>query len=205
MSEDTVLGVVVVMFAVTIGLLVYYIVVVRRADRVSRAVEEKAVDENEGRRQSYVRHIFNICSAYLRDTEYFTRTAVRKLRGAQYNDLLRLLESGKLVREQQGEFSAVFDNAFLEAYPDFVQRVNALLVPDKRIPVPESGLNTELRLLAFYVLGIDDASKVSKFTGLSVNTIYTYRNKLKNKAIDRAHFEEQLKDLRQGKARSLRP
>ena len=205
MSEDTVLGVVVVMFAVTIGLLVYYIVVVRRADRASRAVEEKAVDENEGRRQSYVRHIFNICSAYLRDTEYFTRTAVRKLRGAQYNDLLRLLESGKLVREQQGEFSAVFDNAFLEAYPDFVQRVNALLVPDKRIPVPESGLNTELRLLAFYVLGIDDASKVSKFTGLSVNTIYTYRNKLKNKAIDRAHFEEQLKDLRQGKARSLRP
>lgn len=74
-----------------------------------------------------------------------------------------------------------------------MEGVNALLLPDKQVTVPENGrLTTELRILAFARLGIDDAAQIARFLGLSQNTIYTYRNKMCSKARNRATFEEDL-------------
>jgi DNA-binding CsgD family transcriptional regulator len=39
-------------------------------------------------------------------------------------------------------------------------------------------------------LGIDDAAQLSRLLGLSINTIYTYRNKTKLRALDRENFEQ---------------
>ena len=44
-------------------------------------------------------------------------------------------------------------------------------------------------------LGIDDSTRLSKFLGLSLNTIYTYRNKLKSRAVDRGSFEAEVKKI----------
>ena len=41
-------------------------------------------------------------------------------------------------------------------------------------------------------LGIDDSSQIARFLGLSLNTIYTYRNKMKSRAINREKFEEEV-------------
>lgn len=48
-------------------------------------------------------------------------------------------------------FYAVFDETFLGIYPDFVQKVNALLREDARFPVPTTRvLRTELRNSAIW-------------------------------------------------------
>jgi DNA-binding CsgD family transcriptional regulator len=39
-------------------------------------------------------------------------------------------------------------------------------------------------------MGVEDSNKIASFLNYSVNTIYTYRNKIKNKAKDRENFEE---------------
>ena len=49
-------------------------------------------------------------------------------------------------------------------------------------------LTTELRVLALSRLGIEDASIIARFLGISTNTIYTYRNKLRTRAINRTTF-----------------
>ena len=67
--------------------------------------------------------------------------------------------------------------------------MNNLLVEEKRFELPENKLNTELRILAFLRLGIDDSEQIARFLGLSLNTIYTYRNKLKSKAKNRDTFD----------------
>ena len=68
-----------------------------------------------------------------------------------------------------------------------------MLRPEERIVVDTPGsLNTELRIYALYRLGIVDNSKIAEFLKYSVNTIYTYRNKMKNKATDRANFEDSI-------------
>ena len=51
-------------------------------------------------------------------------------------------------------------------------------------------MNTELRIFALIRLGIDDSSKIADFLRYSVNTIYNYRAKVKNKAkVSREDFE----------------
>ncbi len=53
-------------------------------------------------------------------------------------------------------------------------------------------LNSDLRILAFMRLGIDDTTRVAQILNFSVNTIYAYRNRLRNRAINRATFESDI-------------
>jgi len=84
-----------------------------------------------------------------------------------------------------------FDSAFLQLFPDFVKKFNELLQEDEPI-LPKKGelLNTELRIFALIRLGIEDSSQIAEFLRYSVNTIYNYRAKVKNKArVSREDFE----------------
>ncbi len=69
------------------------------------------------------------------------------------------------------------------------------MYPDKRISVTGNALTTELRILAFQRLGIDDAAKVARFLGLSLNTIYTYRNKIRSRAVNRDTFDNDVMNI----------
>ena len=86
-----------------------------------------------------------------------------------------------------------FDKAFLHIYPDFVEQVNALLKPDERIELRDGELlNTDLRILAFMRLGVDESTRIAQVLNYSVNTIYSYRNRLKNRAVNRENFENDI-------------
>ena len=108
----------------------------------------------------------------------------------------RLLVKRCLPEEKQTderfvtEVFEVYDKAFLNMYPTFVDDVNRLLREDKRIMLdgPEK-LNSDLRILAFMRMGIDDSSRIAQILNYSVNTIYAYRNKLKMRAINTSTFE----------------
>ena len=101
------------------------------------------------------------------------------------------------VEEETKRFYKIFDTAFLSLYPTFVEDFNSLLVDSEHIE-PHKGelLNTELRIFALIRLGITDSSKIASLLRYSVNTIYNYRAKVKNKAKhDREDFEEQVKHI----------
>ena len=74
---------------------------------------------------------------------------------------------------------------------------NALLVDEEHIVLKKGELlNTELRIFALIRLGISDSSKIAEFLRYSVNTIYNYRAKVKNKAkISRDDFESQVMQI----------
>ena len=75
-------------------------------------------------------------------------------------------------------------------YPTFIDEFNNLLIPEEQIIIKEPGhLTTELRIYAFLRMGVEDSTKIASFLNYSVNTIYTYRNKIKSKAKDRETFE----------------
>ena len=82
----------------------------------------------------------------------------------------------KMIDEQRKKFDDIFDDAFLAIYPTFINDVNALLAPEKRVVTPAKNvLTTELRVLAFTRLGVDDTAQVARFLGVTLNTVYTYR------------------------------
>lgn len=147
-------------------------------------------------KDEYIRQILSLCGVYLTELENFSRLAGRKIKAKQYADLLDMIESGKIMHNQVQTFYTVFDSAFLLVYPNFTAEVAKLFTPGNEPVQPAEGqLNTDLRLLAFMHLGIDDSGEIAKFLGLSVNTVYTYRNKLKSRARNRANFEAEVRNL----------
>ena len=56
-------------------------------------------------------------------------------------------------------------------------------------------LTTELRILALVRLGINDNQKIADILRSSITTIYTYRSKLKAKAINKESFEDDVRKI----------
>lgn len=166
----------------------------RQLNRVAR-MRQELQDANQTK-DIYISQFLSLCSIYMDKLKQFCKLANRKISAGQIDDLYKLTKSGKFVEDQSVEFYKVFDDAFLHIYPDFVERVNELLRPEERIVLGENEtLNSDLRILAFMRLGIDDTNRVAQILNFSVNTIYAYRNRLRNRAIDRSTFEADIMSI----------
>lgn len=141
-------------------------------------------------REDYIAQFLNLCTVYMDKLNQLCKLTERKISSGKVDELLRLAKSGRFVEDQSKEFYEIFDSAFLHLYPDFPREVNKLLKPDKQIELknPEV-LNTELRILAVMRMGINDSSRIAQVLNFSINTIYSYRNRIRAKAIDRDNFE----------------
>lgn len=187
-------GLVIVLIALLL-LVVKMIVDKRREVRHLRAVERKLASANLAK-ETYIGEFMNLCSSYIESLEDYNRMSKRKITAGQTDELLAYIKSGKIIEAQRAKFYDVFDDAFLHIFPNYVEEVNKLLQPDKQIVTPSPQvLNTELRILALSRLGIDDAGIIARFLGISNNTVYTYRNKLRTRALDRTTFEEEAKKI----------
>lgn len=145
----------------------------------------------------YLSQFLNLCSIYMDKLTQFRNLANRKISTGKIDDLYKMTQSGKFIEEQSKEFYDVFDDAFLNLYPRFKDNVNSLLKPECQIILDENEkLNTDLRILAFMRLGIEGNSRIAQMLNYSVNTIYAYRNKLKNRAKNRDSFEDDIMKLK---------
>lgn len=163
----------------------------RQLTRVAR-MKQELQDANQTK-DVYLSQFLSLCSIYMDKLKQFGKVVNRKISAGQVDDLYKLTKSGKFVEEQSANFYKVFDDAFLHIYPNFVESVNSLLRPEERIVLADDEqLNSDLRILAFMRLGIDDTTRVAQILNFSVNTIYAYRNRLRNRAINRATFESDI-------------
>lgn len=171
------------------GLIISVLLLVKQMKKLT--VARQKLKEANMTKDEYMGQFLDLCSIYMKRLDSFTKMVGRKLTSGQVDDLLKMLKSSRFSDEQHGNFYKEFDNAFLKIYTTFVDDVNALLRPEERIEIETPGsLTAELRIYALFRLGMEDSSKIAEFLRYSVNTIYTYRNKMKNKAIDRENFEE---------------
>jgi hypothetical protein len=141
-------------------------------------------------KEKYIGYFLGLCSTYIDKLDDYRKMVSKKLSGGQTAELGRLTRASDLKETELEELFSNFDKMFLHIYPDFVDEFNNLLMDDEKI-IPKKGeLNTELRIYALIRLGVEDSSMIAKFLGYSVNTIYNYRAKVKNKTkISRDNFE----------------
>ncbi|MBP3589534.1 MAG: hypothetical protein J6J61_03065 [Muribaculaceae bacterium] len=157
---------------------------------------QRSLSDANRTKEVYISQFLELCSIYMDKLNQFSKIVTRKLAAGQADELYRMTKSGKFVDEQSREFYEVFDAAFLHIYPDFVADVNRLLRPDARIELHEGELlNTDLRILAFMRLGIDDSARIAQVLNYSLNTIYSYRNRIKGRAINRDTFENDVANI----------
>ena len=183
---------VMIVLLMCVGALIVSVVFLRRQLRRVARMRGELRDAN-ATKDIYIGQFMTLCSIYMDKLKQFSKLANRKISAGQIDELYKLTKSNKFIEDQSVEFYQAFDEAFLHIYPNFVDSVNALLRPEERITLGDNeNLNTDLRILAFMRLGIDDTNRVAQILNLSVNTIYAYRNRLRNRAINRATFEQDI-------------
>lgn len=183
---------IIILLLVLVVILIFLRIEAKRLGRVRRKLETA-----NNVKEIYISQFLNLCSIYMEKLTQFSDTVNRKISAGKAEDLYKITKSGKFIEEQSREFYEVFDNAFLNIYPNFIENINSLLQPEKQIELKDDEkLNTELRILAFMKLGIEDSSKIAQMLNYSVNTIYAYRNKLKNKALNRETFEDDVMKIK---------
>ena len=183
---------VIVAMSVLVLVLIIVLFVLRHEMSKMKALQENLRAANTAK-EVYISQFLQLCSIYMDKLNQFCKIATRKLAAGQADELYRMTKSGKFVEEQSREFYEVFDNAFLHIYPNFVGQVNALLREDSQITLaPGEELNTDLRILAFMRLGIEESARIAQILNYSLNTIYSYRNRLKARAINRDTLEDDI-------------
>ena len=150
-------------------------------------------------KEAYIARFFKLCSVYVDRLQAYRKLVNKKLQRGQVTELLKMTHlSNDIVTVEVQELYANFDSAFLHLFPNFVESLNALLLPEEQIVLkPDELLNTELRIFALIRLGIKDSSQIAELLHYSVNTIYNYRSRVKTKArVSRDDFEDLVAKIR---------
>lgn len=145
-------------------------------------------------KEAYIARFFKLCSVYVDRLQAYRKLVNKKLQRGQVAELLKMTHlSNDIVTVEVQELYANFDS-----FPNFVESLNALLLPDEQIVLkPDELLNTELRIFALIRLGIKDSSQIAELLHYSVNTIYNYRSRVKTKArVSRDDFEDLVAKIR---------
>lgn len=148
-------------------------------------------------KEEYIGLFLAMCSNYIDKLKSYQRSIKRKLAAGRSEEVQAELSSSDYIDTELKNFYAMFDNAFLQLYPNFVEEFNLLLKEDKRIELAKGEkMNTELRIFALIRLGITESSRIAALLRYSANTIYNYRARVKNNAIDnREEFEDRVKEI----------
>ena len=148
-------------------------------------------------KDEYIGRFLELCSALIHRGEERHKFFNRLARDRKLEELYAELKSGSAINEGVKMFHQNFDTAFLNIYPDFISDVNRLMTPDSQFEIEEGStkLTTELRVLALIRLGIVDNQKIADILRSSITTIYTYRSKLKSRALQKDTFEDDVKRI----------
>lgn len=155
------------------------------------------LSESNQIKEEYIGRFIKLCSTYIDKLDGYRRMVNKKVCAGQIEELAKITRSSNALNAELDELYKNFDTAFLHLFPNFVAQFNALLQEDEQIVLKRDELlNTELRIFALIRLGINDSSQIAEFLRYSVNTIYNYRAKVKNKAcVSRDDFENLVREI----------
>ena len=158
-------------------------------------INDELKDTNQ-KRERLVKVYIDLCYKNIERNQKLRTLAVRKIKANQSKELLSLLSSSSSTEKENKEFLTEFDKAFLSLYPTFVNELNQQLTELAHIQLKENGeMPPILRVCALLRLGITESSKIAGILSYSPQTVYNYRSILKNNAIDKEHFEENVLKL----------
>ena len=154
------------------------------------------LQEREKLKEEYIARFLALSSRFIDRGEEQRKALYRLYRDRKTEELARELKSTHSGNENAQLFYENFDNAFLNIFPNFVDEVNKLLQEGGKIEVKQGKrLTTESRVLALIRIGITDNQSIANILRASLTTIYTYRSKLKARALDKDSFETQVKGI----------
>ena len=164
-------------------------------DKLSK-INDSLYNENKTQ-EEYIARYLRLSSNNICKLENYKNTIYKKALTVPHEEFIKYLKSYNIIEQELREFYEDFDRSFTKLHPNFVEQFNHLLKEDERYNLNEDELlNTELRVFALIRLGITDSKDIADFLNYSINTIYNYRTRVRNKAkISRDKFEQEVMKL----------
>ncbi|MDO7845157.1 DUF6377 domain-containing protein [Hymenobacter sp. M29] len=134
-------------------------------------------------KEEYIGYYFHNNSQYIDKLETLKKRVEALLSSKQYAGLQKLVD-GVNIKTERNELLKGFDTVFLRLFPNFIAQFNTLFREEDRLTLADDQLlTTEVRIFALIRLGIDDSEQISRMLGYSINTIYTYKTRVKNRSL----------------------
>lgn len=155
------------------------------------ALLNRQLAESNRIRQAYISNFFEWCSAYIDKISDYRKKLLKKAINKQGDELITVLKSDALEKQELTELYQTFDTVILSIYPDFITEFHTLLKPGETV-TPKQGelLPPMLRVFALIRLGITDSANIAAFLRYSPSTVYNFRTKGRNMAAgNRDEFE----------------
>ncbi len=155
------------------------------------------MQESDKVKQEYIALFLGMLSDNISSSRQYKNRVLKYVRQGKTKEIVDEIENLAPMGDDILEFYRMFDQTFVNLYPDFIRKFNALLADGEEIvPKGEDILTPELRVFALIKLGITESSRIASLLHYSANTIYNYRAKIKNKARgSRDDFENAVRNL----------
>lgn len=140
---------------------------------------------------------FKTCSSYIETLDKIKHKTLHNIKLGKYKDI-NLFLNNVHIEEEKGNLYTMLDTVFLTMFPNFITSFNALLKKEDQI-WPKSGetLNATLRIFALMRLGINEHEAIAKILDYSVSTVYTYKMRIKSRALVPANdFEQKIMEIK---------
>lgn len=155
-----------------------------------------ALEKTNAKREYMAKAYIELCYQYIERLDNQRKMVVRKIKANQQQELLSILSSSRRDAKENQQFFYQFDKIFLSLYPSFVAELNTLLMPEAQLQQKDpQELTPILRVAALVRLGVTESAKIAGILSYSPQTIYNYRSTLKNSALNKELFEENLQKL----------
>lgn len=178
---------------------VYYARQRKKLAIVNSKLKEANIDLKQSNhiKTVYVGHYMMMTSLLIERFDAWRKQLNQKIKSNDIEPVQKELASQRFTQEQLAAFYRDFDEAFLNIFPDFVDKVQDLLIDNYVFRTkPGEKLNTDLRVLCCIRLGITDSTQIASFLRYSLSTIYNSRTRMRNLAKgNRDKFEERVENL----------
>ena len=169
---------------------------ITEAHATQRLINEKLEEANKIK-EEYIGYFFSLDSEFFVKLERLKRTLDQKLADRKFEEIRYIVNNIHLKKEKE-DLLRSFDTVFLRIFPNFVARFNALFKEEDQVKLKEDELlNIDLRIFALIRMGITDNDKIAQILEYSVNTIYTYKTRIKNRSVvPNDEFEARIMDIK---------
>ncbi len=158
----------------------------------------RLLSETSNVKNTYITKLMMECVSHIDKMDQYRHLLNRKALAGDVKGIFRDLKSTLLIDEERKAFYDMFDLTFLQLFPTFIERFNALF-PAGEYAVPalsgEIRLTAEQRIFALIRLGIDDTERIAVLLRYSKSTIYAYRSRTRLKSLDPETFEAEIMSI----------
>ena len=148
-------------------------------------------------KEEYIGYCFHIASAFIDKIEKLKNQVDSRLTDHKYAEI-RYIVNNINIKQEREELFHNFDRIFLRIFPNFVAEFNSFFKEEDQVRLKENELlNTDLRIYALIRIGISENEKIARILEYSVNTIYAYKTRIRNKStVPNDEFEDRIMQIK---------